>query len=237
MRSRSLLLIAPVLLLAPTTWAAPASPPPSTLLAVHADDATSESSLGAVRLVRSRSNDAGPGAPGTRYEVFARIEPSDAGAIREIAQALGATSAPSDAVSPAAAHDPGWEWVGSVTVYENLDDGASSASRSQPATAERSLVPGEPAPAPPELALAGVRPNPTSSRALVVEFTLASDGPATLDLLDVMGRVAARRDVGALGPGRHTLSLSEGRRLAPGVYVLRLVQGNDVRVRRAAILE
>ena len=228
MAARSLVLAALALLLAEGTSAAPASAPPSSLLAIAGDDVADQPSSGNVRLVRSRSTNTPPGTLETQYEVFALIEPSAARAEQVIA-----------AVSPSASTPaPGWAWVGSITVTEVPGEQAVGGSAAaQPASAERSATANEPARAPLELALGSVRPNPASARSLVAEFTLANDGPARLELLDVMGRVAASREVGNLGPGRHSLTLSEGRHLAPGVYLLRLSQGNVVRVTRAALLE
>jgi hypothetical protein len=85
--------------------------------------------------------------------------------------------------------------------------------------------------------LDAVRPNPSTGEALTVHFTLPGAEPARLELMDLMGRRAASRDVGALGPGRHTLDLSAGRRLKPGVYVVRLTQGGSSRAVRVAVLK
>ena len=82
------------------------------------------------------------------------------------------------------------------------------------------------------LALAGFRPNPASA-ARTVSFSLASNEPATLQLIDVRGRTVARREVGGAGPGPHTVDL--GGELEPGVYWLRLVQGADVRETRGVV--
>jgi hypothetical protein len=79
---------------------------------------------------------------------------------------------------------------------------------------------------PPEFALDGARPNPAVG-ALHVWFTLANGGRAALEVVDVAGRLVARREVGTLGPGRHRLDLShEVRR--PGLYFLRLAQAGRI---------
>jgi hypothetical protein len=83
------------------------------------------------------------------------------------------------------------------------------------------------------LALAGFRPNPTSGPGVAIALTLASNAPATLDLVDVAGRKVARRDVGALGPGSHVVEL--GTNLRAGVYWIRLVQGAEVRIVRGVV--
>ena len=71
----------------------------------------------------------------------------------------------------------------------------------------------------------------------MVHFTLASAEPATLELIDVAGRRLLGRAVGLLGAGRQAVDLSQGRRLPPGVYLVRLTQGANARVVRAAVLE
>ena len=70
-----------------------------------------------------------------------------------------------------------------------------------------------------------------------MRFTLSGGGAATLELLDVAGRRIASRDVGSLGAGAHAVTLGAGRRLAPGVYLIRLAQRGRSATMRAAILE
>ncbi len=84
------------------------------------------------------------------------------------------------------------------------------------------------------LALAGPQPNPVTG-SLVVAFTLATNEPAILELLDVGGRRVLTRDVGALGAGRRVLSLSDSGWLPNGVYWLRLTQGGVTAVARCAV--
>jgi hypothetical protein len=86
-------------------------------------------------------------------------------------------------------------------------------------------------------ALHGVHPNPTRGNALHVVFALPSGSSARLELLDVSGRQVRSRDVGSLGTGRHTVNLSEGRSVAPGIYWLRLTQGTNQRTMRVAVIE
>jgi DNA-binding beta-propeller fold protein YncE len=95
-------------------------------------------------------------------------------------------------------------------------------------------VPGE---APIAFALDPVRPNPVRGSALTMHFTLASAAAASLELLDMAGRRVSAREVGQLGAGRHALDFGAGRSLAPGIYVVRLQQGTNVKVVRAAVLE
>jgi hypothetical protein len=91
-----------------------------------------------------------------------------------------------------------------------------------------------PAPSP-AFALAGAEPNPTA-RELRVAFSLPTEAPARLELLDIAGRALAVRDVGALGPGHHVLDLTESRALPAGVYLLRLTQSGRSLTQRAVIV-
>jgi hypothetical protein len=68
------------------------------------------------------------------------------------------------------------------------------------------------------------RSNPTRED-LGVAFSLPDASPARLELFDVGGRRIASREVGTLGAGSHIVTLGDGRRFAPGVYLLRLSQG------------
>ena len=62
-----------------------------------------------------------------------------------------------------------------------------------------------------------------------MRFSLPTDAPARLDLLDVAGRRIASHEVDA---GQHTLDIGEGQRLAPGLYLVRLTQGANTRTTR-----
>jgi hypothetical protein len=86
------------------------------------------------------------------------------------------------------------------------------------------------------LAIRATSPNPSPNGRLRVELGLLDDSPARLELVDVAGRVVASRQVGSLGPGRHSLELSEGGALRPGIYFLHLTQGaGEVRARAAVL--
>ena len=91
------------------------------------------------------------------------------------------------------------------------------------------------APGPPSLALEGAQPNPALG-VLHVGFTLPDRRAATLELIDVAGRRVLRRDVGALGPGRHSVTLDAGARMRPGLYFLRLEQGARALHSRVAVV-
>jgi hypothetical protein len=81
-------------------------------------------------------------------------------------------------------------------------------------------------------ALDPVRPNPALGGALTVHFSLPTNAPARLELLDVAGRCIASHNIGA---GQRTLDLREGQHLAPGLYLVRLTQGTNTRVTRVVV--
>jgi len=56
----------------------------------------------------------------------------------------------------------------------------------------------------------------------MVSFTLPDAEPATVELLDLAGRRLRLLQVGAAGPGRHSLSLGAVGSLRSGVYLVRL---------------
>jgi len=85
------------------------------------------------------------------------------------------------------------------------------------------------------LALQGSVPNP--SRNLSVSFTLPGAGLATLAVYDVSGREVSRREVGSLGAGRHVVTLGASGRLAPGIYLVRLIQADRRLVARAVVVQ
>ncbi len=96
-----------------------------------------------------------------------------------------------------------------------------------------SVAPGEPL----AFALEGMRPNPASSRSLVVRFTLPTATPARIELLDVAGRAVVTRVVGGMGAGVHALDLARDGRVAPGLYFVRLEQGTRRATARTTVLE
>jgi hypothetical protein len=76
-----------------------------------------------------------------------------------------------------------------------------------------------------------------SPRSLAVAFSLPGSTPAALELFDVAGRRVLRHDVGGLGAGRHVVPLGAGRRLAAGLYLIRLVRGNEALSARVVVLD
>jgi hypothetical protein len=85
------------------------------------------------------------------------------------------------------------------------------------------------------LALEGTLPNPVSG-VIRAWFTLPGTGRATLDLVDVAGRRVVRREVGGLGPGRHSMVLGDAAHIAPGLYWLRLTRAGQVRTARVVVV-
>jgi Kelch motif/Galactose oxidase, central domain len=84
------------------------------------------------------------------------------------------------------------------------------------------------------LALEGFHPNPAVGH-IGVAFTLPEATPASLEVMDVAGRVVGRRDVGNLGQGRHVVEFG-GVPRAAGIYVIRLRQGGQVRTSRGILV-
>lgn len=78
--------------------------------------------------------------------------------------------------------------------------------------------------------------NPSREGDVVIDFELPTRDPASLELFDVRGRRILEREVGSLGPGRHSLALDPGRRLSPGLYFARLRQGAPSREARVTLL-
>ncbi len=86
----------------------------------------------------------------------------------------------------------------------------------------------------PSLELAGMWPNPGDRKALV-SFSLPSDAPATLKLIDLTGRRVFSLVVS--GAGRHEVPFLQGRSVTSGVYFLQLEQGGQRVSRRVVIVD
>lgn len=71
--------------------------------------------------------------------------------------------------------------------------------------------------------LDGFRPNP-AAKDMRVSFSLASDVPGKIELIDVAGRRVLDQEVGSLGAGNHLLDLGSVATLRAGVYWIRLTQ-------------
>jgi hypothetical protein len=87
----------------------------------------------------------------------------------------------------------------------------------------------------PRLALLGVWPNPARTD-LTVAFTLPGAGGGTLELVDLLGRRVARRDLAGLPAGAHQVRLLEREPLPPGVYLVRLRRGAVLRLAKVSVV-
>jgi len=86
----------------------------------------------------------------------------------------------------------------------------------------------------PSLSIARARWDPASG-GITVTFTLTSDRPARLDLVDVAGRrIASERLVGAAG--EHVVVLATPQKLPSGTYFARLSQGDEATSSRALVI-
>lgn len=72
-----------------------------------------------------------------------------------------------------------------------------------------------------DFGLATPSPNPTR-RVMSVRFVLPASGSASLELLDVAGRLVEHQEVGGLGPGTHMIQMGRGTALHAGLYFVRL---------------
>jgi len=79
--------------------------------------------------------------------------------------------------------------------------------------------------------------NPSSGSTVRVRYALAGDGPARIELVDVAGRRVMARDLEDRASGEHAVALRPARALDPGVYFLRLTQGDASRATRFAVLK
>ena len=84
--------------------------------------------------------------------------------------------------------------------------------------------------APARLALAPVAPNPVRTSARV-GYSVATAGPATLDVFNTLGQRVAVLAGGEHTPGAHSV-VFDASGLASGVYVLRLRSADETVTRR-----
>lgn len=87
----------------------------------------------------------------------------------------------------------------------------------------------------PAFALRGFLANPVRAES-TLEFSLPDAAPARLEVLDVTGRLVARRDVGSYGAGTHRVAIDELRAQPPGLLFVRLVRADRTLVARATRL-
>lgn len=85
--------------------------------------------------------------------------------------------------------------------------------------------------------LDAVSPNPWRGGVLTLSYSLASSAAATVEVLDIAGRRVATQELAYQGPGQSSTRVEVGKRLTPGIYLLRLRQLGAARIRRLAVLE
>ncbi len=91
-----------------------------------------------------------------------------------------------------------------------------------------------PATAAAALAFESLQPNP-ADRDVDVSFTLPTSAPATVELIDLAGRVVAVHRAAAK-PGRQMIRLGDGGVLPAGIYLVRLRQGALAAVRKLCVV-
>ena len=84
--------------------------------------------------------------------------------------------------------------------------------------------------------LARASSNPGGGEALVFTLSLPDGLPAELTLLDALGRSLATSRTTLPGGGHATVTLGPGRRLAPGVYLVRAQQGSRTALLKVAVV-
>jgi hypothetical protein len=65
---------------------------------------------------------------------------------------------------------------------------------------------------------------------------VAERGTVTLELIDLSGRRVAQRRIEATSPGAMTVEMAPESRLAPGLYFIRLTQGERSLLRRGTVV-
>ena len=148
---------------------------------------------------------------------------------------LGSLAGPGNLVT--AQPDTGYVDVGAAASYYKLSAVDAHGNESVFALITPSMTAGVSDGGSLGFELEGVRPNPSRGTGLHVTFALPTGGTARLELLDAGGRRVVSREVGSLGPGRHTVDLAEWHRIAPGLYWIRLSQGANRREARVAVIE
>jgi carboxypeptidase T len=117
----------------------------------------------------------------------------------------------------------GWN-IDDVIVGNGLASGASSVH-------ERDILAGGGGPE--------IWPNPLSEAA-VIRFSIDAESKVRLDILDLMGSRVRMLADSRMPAGLHHVRWagedSDGRRVAPGVYLVRLQAGNGVRVSRVVVV-
>ena len=207
-------------------------------IAVPATSMAGSPSTAPYTLLETSSQARPGGVRRVHYAILQRVQPLLA--VREAGEGASTTMiVPADAVGPSYDKIPdGWVALGVLTV-DSYGPHVVSATATPTVAATAASGTSESAPDVPRvLAVGPAGANPASGRSLVVDVALPSAAPARLEMLDVMGRVVAERDLGALGAGRHAVDLSAGlRSFAPGVYLVRVTQGGDAKVVRLTVID
>jgi len=86
------------------------------------------------------------------------------------------------------------------------------------------------------LALDPIQPNPASGSQLKLSFSLPEARAASVDLMDVAGRSALRREIAAMPAGRHLVTLDGLGGLRSGFYVVRLQAGGRAVTQRVMLV-
>lgn len=86
------------------------------------------------------------------------------------------------------------------------------------------------------LAMRLTSPNPSSGE-ITAEVELPSSAKASIELIDVRGRIVERKQLGGGGPAVLQIPIAKGKRLASGIYFLRLTQAGKAITRRAVIVQ
>ncbi|MBI5169186.1 MAG: VCBS repeat-containing protein [Candidatus Eisenbacteria bacterium] len=146
-----------------------------------------------------------------------------AGFVTDAASFVGATSGTAFDL-PEAPQPNTHVKVVAVDAHDNM----SAAAVLTPATLD-ALV------APAAFALRAPRPNP-SRGVFDVAFTLAREGDATIEVVDVSGRAVRRHVHAGLPAGEHRALLGGPGTLTPGLYFVRLTQGEQHALRRIVIV-
>ena len=125
-------------------------------------------------------------------------------------------------------------WRGAVddSIAQSAYIGAAPAYISRPA-ADPAVLSGNSMPV--SLALAGPRSNPVQGP-MDIHFSLPSSAAAQMEMLDVTGRLVRSVEVGAFGPGHHTVTLGATRDIPAGMYWVRLRQNGRTLTTRAAVI-
>ena len=87
------------------------------------------------------------------------------------------------------------------------------------------------------LAIIGIAPNPAVvDRGLRVRLSLPRNAPTSIQVLDISGRIVASQNMRTAGAGVHEIKVEWERRPPPGVYWIRLTQGQETVAAKVGML-